>query len=257
MTETGIDNPNFGANRFGFRGLSGVNWNLSAPKLYEHALQQHEAHIAEHGPLVADTGVHTGRSPKDKFVVRDANSGPVVWWDNNAAMSVEHFDTLLADFLAHAEGKTLFAQDLFAGADSAFRVRARIFTEYAWHSLFIRNLLIRPPVEDLSTFAPDLTIVEFPLFPADPKRHGTRTETVIARRLHPQDYPHRRLELRWRDEKGGVHLSQLRHAAAERAADALLRQCRARRRHGDFLRPLRDRQDDPLRRCVPHAYRGR
>ena len=86
-----------------------------------------EAHIAAHGPLVADTGVHTGRSPKDKFVVRDAETDPVVWWDNNNAMTVEHFDTLLADFLAHAEGKTLFAQDLYGGADPALRVkRARL-----------------------------------------------------------------------------------------------------------------------------------
>ena len=127
--ETGTYNPSFGADRFGFRDLAGVKWNLRAPKLYEHAL--HEAHIAEHGPLVADTGVHTGRSPKDKFVVRDADTDPIVWWDNNAPMSVEHFDALLADFLAHAKGKTLFAQDLYGGADPAFRVKARVFTEYA------------------------------------------------------------------------------------------------------------------------------
>ncbi len=160
--------------------MAGLNWNLGAPQLYEHALRSHEAHIAAHGPLVADTGVHTGRSPKDKFVVRDANTDPIVWWDNNTPMSVEHFDVLLADFLAHAEGKTLFAQDLYAGADPAFRVKTRVFTEYAWHSLFIRNLLIRPPAEDLPTFVPDLTIVDLPSFKADPKRHGARTETVIA-----------------------------------------------------------------------------
>ena len=150
MIETGSRNPGFGADRFGFRDLAGVHWNLHAPKLYEHALQRREAHIAEHGPLVADTGVHTGRSPKDKFVVRDANTNPIVWWDNNTAMSAEHFDALLADCLAHAQGKTLFAQDLYGGADPAFRIKARVFTEYAWHSLFIRNLLIRPPREDLA-----------------------------------------------------------------------------------------------------------
>ena len=100
--------------------------------------------LAAHGPLVADTGVHTGRRPKDKFIVRDAKTDPIVWWDNNNAMRREHFDTLLADFLAHAEGKALFAQDLYGGADPAYRVSARVFTEYAWHSLFIRNLLIRP-----------------------------------------------------------------------------------------------------------------
>ena len=180
MIETGSHNPNYGADRFGFRDLAGVHWSLGAPQLYEHALQRHEAHIAAHGPLVADTGVHTGRSPKDKFVVRDANTDPIVWWDNNNPMSIEHFDALLADFLAHAKGKTLFAQDLYGGADPAFRVKARVFTEYAWHSLFIRNLLIRPPAEEVATFVPDLTIVDLPSFKADPKRHGARSETVIA-----------------------------------------------------------------------------
>ena len=180
MIETGTHNPNFGADHFGFRGLAGVNWNLGAPKLYEHALQRHEAHIAEHGPLVADTGVHTGRSPKDKFIVRDANTDPIVWWDNNIPLSVEHFDVLHADFLAHAKGETLFAQDFYGGADPAFRVETRVFTEYAWHSLFIRNLLIRPPAEDIAAFVPDLTILDMPSFKADPKRHGVRSETVIA-----------------------------------------------------------------------------
>ena len=180
MINTGTYNANFGADRFGFRDLAGVYWSLGAPQLYEHALQRHEAHIAAHGPLVADTGVHTGRSPKDKFVVRDAKTDPVVWWDNNNPMSIEHFNALLADFRVHANGKALFAQDLYGGADPAFRVRARVFTEYAWHSLFIRNLLIRPPVEDLPGFVPDLTIVDLPSFRADPQRHGTRSETVIA-----------------------------------------------------------------------------
>ena len=180
MIETGPHNPNYAAERFGFRDLAGVCWNLGAPQLYEHAMRNHEACIAAHGPLVASTGVHTGRSPRDKFIVRDANTDPLVWWDNNAPLSVEHFDVLLADFLGQAEGKTLFAQDLYAGADPAFRVKARVFTEYAWHSLFIRNLLIRPPAEDLATFHPDLTIVDLPSFKADPKRHGTRSETVIA-----------------------------------------------------------------------------
>ncbi len=103
-------------------------------------MQRNEAQIAAHGPLVADTVAHTGRSPKDKFVVRDAETEATVWWDNNNAMAREHFDVLLADFIDHAQAKTLFAQDLCAGADPALRLRTRVFTEYAWHSLFIRNL---------------------------------------------------------------------------------------------------------------------
>ena len=180
MIENGAHNIDFGADRFGFRDLAEINWNLGAPQLYEHALQRNEARVAAHGALVADTGAHTGRSPKDKFVVRDANTEGVVWWDNNNAMSVEHFDALLADFIAHAKGKTLFAQDLYGGADPQLRIRARVFTEYAWHSLFIRNLLIRPPAEELTNFVPELTIVDLPSFRADPKRHGARSETIIA-----------------------------------------------------------------------------
>jgi len=180
MIENGAHNLDFGADRFGFRDLAAISWNLGAPQLYERALERHEAHIAAHGPLVADTGAHTGRSPKDKFVVRDAVTEPVVWWDNNNAMTPEHFDALLADFIAHAKGKTLFAQDLYAGADPALRLRARVFTEYAWHSLFIRNLLIRPEAGELAAFTPDLTIVDLPSFKADPRRHGARSETIIA-----------------------------------------------------------------------------
>jgi phosphoenolpyruvate carboxykinase (ATP) len=104
MIENGTHNVGFGADRFGFRDLAGINWNLGAPQLYEQALQRNEARVAAHGPLVADTGAHTGRSPQDKFVVRDANTKANVWWENNNAMTVEHFDALLADFLAHAKG---------------------------------------------------------------------------------------------------------------------------------------------------------
>jgi len=180
MIANGTHNFDFAEDKFGFRDLKCVHWNLGAPQLYELALQGAEAQIAAHGALVADTGAHTGRSPKDKFVVRDANTEGVVWWDNNNAMSPAHFDALLADFIAHAKGGTLFAQDLYGGADPQLRIRARVFTELAWHSLFIRNLLIRPPVEDLADYVPELTIVDLPSFRADAKRHGARSETIIA-----------------------------------------------------------------------------
>ena len=129
---------------------------------------------------MAETGVHTGRSPKDKFIVRDSRTDPVVWWDNNGAITPANFETLLADMIAHARGKELFAQDLFGGADPHYRVKARVFTEYAWHSLFSRNLLIRPAAEEIAAYIPDMTIVDLPSFKADPARHGCRSETVIA-----------------------------------------------------------------------------
>ena len=180
MKQTGVFNAAYGADRFGFHDLAAVYWNLQAPQLYAEALQRREARIAQGGALVAETGVHTGRSPRDKFIVRDAATEKSVWWDNNGAISPAQFDSLLADFLAHARGRELFAQDLYAAADPSARVKARVFTELAWHSLFIRNLLIRPEIGELSSFIPDLTIVDLPSFRADPKRHGCRGETVIA-----------------------------------------------------------------------------
>jgi phosphoenolpyruvate carboxykinase (ATP) len=176
----GVYNSAHGAETFGFRGLKRLYWNLEPPALYEHALENREAKLIQGGALAADTGVHTGRSPRDKFTVRDAHTEGEVWWDNNAAISPEQFETLLQDFLKAAEGKNLFVQDLFGGADPAYRVKARVYTEYAWHSLFIRNLLRRPSYDELATFEPDLTIVDLPSFKADPARHGVRSDTVIA-----------------------------------------------------------------------------
>jgi len=164
----------------GLRNLKRVYWNLEAPALYEQSLTRGETKLVQGGALLAETGVHTGRSPKYKFVVRDETTESTVWWDNNGSITPGHFDTLLQDFLAHAEGKELFAQDLYGGADPAHRVKARVFTEYAWHSLFIRNLLIRPEKGELADYVPGLTIIDLPSFKADPARHGCRTETVIA-----------------------------------------------------------------------------
>jgi phosphoenolpyruvate carboxykinase (ATP) len=173
-------NAAHGADKFGLQRLKAVYWNLEAARLYEESLKRGESQIARGGALCADTGSHTGRSPKDKFVVRDALTENTVWWDNNGAISSEQFDVLLADFLKHAEGRELFAQDLYGGADPAHRVKARVFTEFAWHSLFIRNLLIRPEAAEIASYVPELTIVDLPSFRADPKRHGCRSETVIA-----------------------------------------------------------------------------
>ncbi|MBN9448624.1 MAG: phosphoenolpyruvate carboxykinase [Bosea sp.] len=180
METIGHVNAAHGADKFGLQRLKAVYWNLEAARLYEESLKRGESQIARGGALCADTGSHTGRSPKDKFVVRDALTENTVWWDNNGAISSEQFDVLLADFLKHAEGRELFAQDLYGGAVPAHRVKARVFTEVAWHSLFIRNLLIRPEAAEIASYVPELTIVDLPSFRADPKRHGCRSETVIA-----------------------------------------------------------------------------
>ena len=180
MQETGVHNGAFGADKFGFKKLKGVNWNFGAPQLYEHSLGHGEAVVSADGALCADTGVFTGRSPKDKFTVRDALTDKSMWWAGNQSITSEQFEALHQDFLKHAEGMTLFAQDLYGGADPSFRIKTRVFTELAWHSLFIRTLLIRPEASELASFVPELTIVDLPSFRADPKRHGVRSENVVA-----------------------------------------------------------------------------
>src|SRR6201986_2154591 len=170
----------FGLGRHGFRNLKAVNFNLSAPVLFEEAVKRGEGHVAANGPLVVRTGIHTGRSAGDKFVVRDAETEHQVWWDNNKAMSPGHFDALYADMMAHAEGRELFAKDLFGGADLTHRISVRIVTEYAWHTLFVHQLLIRPTAADLKSFDPEFTIIDLPSFEADPAHHGCISGTVIA-----------------------------------------------------------------------------
>ncbi|MGE3307537.1 MAG: phosphoenolpyruvate carboxykinase, partial [Rhizobiaceae bacterium] len=180
MTEIGKRNPANGVAEAGIAAPGTVHYNLGTAALYEEAIRRGEARLSAQGAIVALTGQHTGRSPKDKFVVRDAGTEASVWWDNNKPMSPAHFATLHADMLAHAKGRDLFVQDLVGGADPENALPTRVITEFAWHSLFIRNLLIRPEADALDSFVPKLTIIDLPSFKADPARHGVRTDTVIA-----------------------------------------------------------------------------
>ncbi len=180
MQEFGVHNPDLNIATAGLGGASHVYYNLDEARLYEEAIRRGEAELTADGALRALTGQHTGRSAKDKFVVRDGETENVIWWDNNKPMSRAHFDALTQDMLAHAAGKTLFVQDLVGGAELSHALPSRIVTEFAWHSLFIRNLLIRPERDTLKDFAAKLTIIDLPSFRADPERHGCRTETVIA-----------------------------------------------------------------------------
>ncbi len=154
--------------------------NNNAAELYEQAIANDEGQVSSSGAFVVQTGLHTGRSAQDKFVVKDANTEDRVWWDNTKPLSQEHFDKLLEDFIAHTEDKSLYVQDLHAGADPKLKLHCRIVVEYAWHAIFIRNLLRRPELSELQGFLPEFTIVNLPSFKADPERHGVRTETVIA-----------------------------------------------------------------------------
>ncbi len=180
MQVFGDHNPAVGLETIGLGSVASVRYNLPEARLYEEAIRRGEAELTAHGALRALTGQHTGRSPKDKFVVRDETTEDQIWWDNNKPMSPAHFAQLHQDMLAHAGGLSLFVQDLVGGADVDYALPSRVITEFAWHSLFIRNLLIRPDRATLANFVPRLTIIDLPSFRADPDRHGCRTETVIA-----------------------------------------------------------------------------
>jgi len=158
-----------------------VHWNLTTPELYGEAVRRNEAQIVHSGPLAADTGRYTGRSPRDKFIVRDARSDATVdWGPVNQEMSEAHFARVKAGLLAATSGRELFVQDVFVGTHPEFRLPVRVITEFAWHSLFARNLFVRPTRRALEKHEPVYTILDLPSFAADPASMGTRSETVVA-----------------------------------------------------------------------------
>ena len=174
--------PSHGLDAHGIATGAELHWNLTTAPLVEHAVRRGEGLLAKHGPLVVQTGSHTGRAAQDRFVVRNATSENTVWWGKtNKPMDPEDFDRLHADFLAALGQKDqLFVADLYGGSQPEHRVRVRVINELAWHNLFIRTLLVRPEADELPGFVPEYTIIDLPSFRADPERHGCRTETVIA-----------------------------------------------------------------------------
>ena len=164
----------------GITGMGHVHYNYLEPALVEAAVARDEGHLGRGGALLVTTGQFTGRSPKDKFVVRTPSVENTIWWDNNASMSPLGFDALHSDLLTHMKGRDFFVQDLYAGADPIHRLDVRLVTELAWHGLFIRHLLRRPDRAELDHFDPDFTVINCPSFRADPARHGCRSDTVIA-----------------------------------------------------------------------------
>ncbi|GAA0282306.1 phosphoenolpyruvate carboxykinase [Alteraurantiacibacter aestuarii] len=159
-----------------------IHANLGTAALVEHALKKGEGHLAKDGPLLVKTGRFTGRSVKDKYIVRDAGTEDSIFWGPiNQPMSEEHFAVLKADFLDHLSNRDeLYVADLFGGSQPEYRVNVRVVTELAWHSLFVRTLLVRPTEDELEGFGPEYTILNLPSFVADPERHGCRSGTVIA-----------------------------------------------------------------------------
>jgi phosphoenolpyruvate carboxykinase (ATP) len=173
-------NPHFRLEDQGINGLGNVYYNLKEPALVEAAVKRSEGTLGKGGAFLVTTGKYTGRSPKDKHVVKTPDVIDNIWWENNAAMSPEGFDALYADMLAHMQGKDYFVQDLIGGADPAYAINVRLVTELAWHNLFIRHLLRRPDLAALDGFVSDFTIINCPSFKADPAKHDCRTDTVIA-----------------------------------------------------------------------------
>ena len=181
-------NPASGLREYGLYNLERINWNLEPAALIELALRRREGHLARNGAFVVRTGQFTGRSPKDKYIVLDeGTSSSVNWGAVNQAMHPENFDRLYTRLTAFLEAQSLFVQDCFGGADPEYRLPIRVITQRAWHSLFARQLFIRPSREELASHAPEFTLMFVPEFSAIPAEDGTRSETCIvinfARRL--------------------------------------------------------------------------
>jgi phosphoenolpyruvate carboxykinase (ATP) len=157
-----------------------VRTNLATAELYEDAVRDGDGVIAAEGPLVVGTGVHTGRSPLDKFIVREPTSEANVWWgDVNHPISEANYDRLRTRLMEYVKDRTLYSQDLFIGAHPKHRRSLRVYTETAWASIFARNLFRRPTQADLAKFEPNFTIIDVPSFQADPATEGVRSETAI------------------------------------------------------------------------------
>src|SRR5437773_2492326 len=154
-----------------------VRWNLSTAALYEDAVRRQEGLIAEDGPLACRTGQHTGRSPNDKFVVREPSSeAQIAWGKVNRPMEPAHFDSLHRDLISSLTNKELYVQDCYAGADPSYQLPIRVITEYARHSLLARNLfIVDGSPAAAAAHVPQFTVIDSPRFQADPKRHGTHS----------------------------------------------------------------------------------
>jgi phosphoenolpyruvate carboxykinase (ATP) len=161
-----------------------VYWNPTTSLLYTHALVREEGRLAEGGPLVVDTGRHTGRSAKDKFFVREPESEDRIdWGDVNQPISEERFEGLREKLVDHLNERDLYVVNAFAGADPAHQLMVRVVTDSPWHALFAKTLFIDPSEEELRDFEPDALVLHAPAVEADPEEDETRSETFIV--LHP------------------------------------------------------------------------
>jgi phosphoenolpyruvate carboxykinase (ATP) len=174
-----------GLSKQGLSPKGQIHWNLIAPELMKEAAQRNEGEFAAMGPFVAVTSPHTGRSPNDKFVVKEPSSeNDVDWGKVNQPYSLDKYNVLIADVRDYLNKQDeLFVEDLYCGADPAYRLSVRYVSPNAWHMAFVRNMFIRPEISELPTFDPNFTVLHAPEFQADPEKHGTRTGTFIVLNL--------------------------------------------------------------------------
>jgi phosphoenolpyruvate carboxykinase (ATP) len=165
---------------YGLVNLRKIYWNLPPAVLVEHALSRNEGVLASNGALATMTGVHTGRSPKDKYIVSNEEYAAKIWWgENNHPMPSETFDLIRSTLAAYLQGRDVYVLDAAAGADPHYRIPLQVITELAWHNLFARQLFLRANQSDLISERPGFTILCVPNFLIDPRTHGTRSEAVI------------------------------------------------------------------------------
>ena len=157
-----------------------VHFNLSPTELVEFAIRRGEGKLADTGALVCLTGARTGRSPKDRFIVKDAEAAHVDWNDINQPCTEELFDAVYNKAIQYLQGRELFVQELFAGADTTYRLKVRFVNENAWHNMFVWNQFVRPADGELKGFEPDFTVIAAPGLLLDPKTDGTRSEAFIG-----------------------------------------------------------------------------
>ncbi|MCW9066114.1 MAG: phosphoenolpyruvate carboxykinase (ATP), partial [Ignavibacteriaceae bacterium] len=165
----------------GIRNIREVFYNYGTPALYEQVVRRREGLLAHQGPIVVRTGNHTGRSPNDKFLVKEESSEKNVWWGKvNRSMTEEQYNRLFAKMMAYIQGKDLYVEDCFVCADEKYRLPIRVITETAWHNLFARNMFRRyPDPTELEKHDPQFTVIQMPNINAYPQNDGTNSEAFV------------------------------------------------------------------------------
>ncbi len=180
MDEQGAFRSRYGLDKQGIINAT-VWWNLSTAALYEQAIRRREGFLAHKGPLVVGTGRYTGRSPNDKYVVREPASENDIWWQSARPFEPQQYGNLRARLTAYLQGRDLFVQDCYVGAHPEYRVPIRVVTTRAWHNLFARNMFLRElDPEALRAHVPRFTVIDAPLFQAVPAEDGTRSEVFVV-----------------------------------------------------------------------------